>query len=306
MRSELYDRSILAVLPSSIPVVSVGNLTVGGTGKTPVASWIARRLANDGMTPAIVLRGYGGDEVLVHRELNPALRVIANADRAGAIEIAAANGATVAVLDDAFQHRRAKRDADIVLVSADDWTGRVRLLPAGPWREPLSAVGRASLVIVTRKAVEQRVIDDVLAELTRLAPDVPRSVAKISPAGFNRVDDRSEVRPLAAASGARVLAISAIGNPAAFAAQLRGLGASVTERVFADHHAFSPGDAARLAGESARFGMTVCTLKDAVKLGSLWPAEAPALWYVSQSITVEAGAAAVDMLLANIESIKSS
>jgi len=119
VRGQLYDRELLGSIHSSIPVISVGNLTVGGTGKTPVANWIAGTLREHGAKPAIVLRGYGIDEILVHRELTPGLPVIAAKDRAEGIGRAAAAGATVVVLDDAFQHRRAARDADIVIVSAD-------------------------------------------------------------------------------------------------------------------------------------------------------------------------------------------
>jgi tetraacyldisaccharide 4'-kinase len=124
-RDILYDAGWLPARATPIPAVSVGNLTVGGTGKTPMAAWIARGLAARGARPAIVLRGYGDDEPLVHRVLNPEIPVVIGADRVDAVGRAAAGGATVAVLDDAFQHRRVQRAADIVLVSADRWTGQV-------------------------------------------------------------------------------------------------------------------------------------------------------------------------------------
>src|SRR5215211_769933 len=151
-RDVLYDAGWLPSQATTIPVVSIGNLTVGGTGKTPIAAWVAAGLARRGAQPAIVLRGYGDDEPLVHRILNPMIPVIVDADRTAGVEEAARRGADIVVLDDAFQHRRVQRIADLVLVSADRWTPTVRLLPAGPWREPLRAIRRATLVIVTRKA----------------------------------------------------------------------------------------------------------------------------------------------------------
>src|SRR6185312_3859607 len=153
-RDILYDAGWLPALETPIPAVSVGNLTVGGTGKTPISAWLAQGLAARGARPAIVLRGVGGDEPLVHRALNPTIPVVVGADRVAAVREAAAAGADIAVLDDAFQHRRVQRAADLVLISADRWTDDVRLLPAGPWREPLRAIRRATLVIVTRKAAD--------------------------------------------------------------------------------------------------------------------------------------------------------
>jgi len=148
LRDLLYDAGWLRTEPTAIPAISVGNLSVGGTGKTPVAAWIARGLADRGAQPAVVLSGYADDEPRVHRLLNPDVPVFAGADRVRAIADAAAAGARMAVLDDAFQHRRACRVADIVLVNADRFSGRARVLPAGPFRERLDALHRATLVVV--------------------------------------------------------------------------------------------------------------------------------------------------------------
>src|SRR5471032_2745808 len=138
-RNAAYDRGWLRSHRLALPAISVGNLSVGGTGKTPVSAFIAARLAELGARPAIVMRGYGGDEPLVHARLNPGIPVVVTADRVRGTADARANGRTVVVLDDAFQHRRAKRDADLVLLSADR-AGPVRALPAGPWREPLTSL----------------------------------------------------------------------------------------------------------------------------------------------------------------------
>jgi tetraacyldisaccharide 4'-kinase len=108
----------------------------------PIAAWIARQLQADGHSPAVVMRGYGGDEETVHRLLNPSIPVFVSADRVKGIERAKQAAADVAVLDDAFQHRALRADAYIVLLAAEEWTERARLLPRGPWREPLAALRR--------------------------------------------------------------------------------------------------------------------------------------------------------------------
>jgi tetraacyldisaccharide 4'-kinase len=306
VRGELYDRSLVRIDDSPIPVVSVGNLTVGGTGKTPVASWIASSLSKLGMQPAIVLRGYGGDEILVHRALNPGMQVIADASRSAGIATAAGNGANVAVLDDAFQHRQARRDADVVLLSADSWTGKARLLPAGPWREPLSAIGRASLAVITRKAASDDRVANLATAVSRAAKLVPQAVVNLSLAGLTRATRPEECLTLGELKGRKVLAVSAIGNPTAFEGQLRALGADAIAITFPDHHAFSRDDIERIIRQSASADLIVCTLKDAVKLAPQWPAGAPPLWYVSQTVSAVSGADEIDRVLSRIRSYKSS
>ena len=122
VRGWMYDSGLFPIEEFSVPVVSVGNLSVGGTGKTPVAAWIARTLTERGVKPGIVLRGYGGDETIVHERLNTGVPVVVASDRTRGIRAAIAQGVDVVILDDAFQHRRAARDADVLLVDADSWS----------------------------------------------------------------------------------------------------------------------------------------------------------------------------------------
>lgn len=294
-RNSLYSSGMLEARPTAVPAVSVGNLTVGGTGKTPLAAYIAERLRAAGASPAIVLRGYGDDEPLVHRALNPNVPVVVSADRvAGSVE-ARALGCDVVVLDDAFQHRRAKRVADVVVISADSWRERGRhLLPAGPWRERLVAARRASLAIVTRKAASPDRAASVVDAITSTAR-IPTAIVYLRAGGLRdaRGVATADVRDV---RGQSILAISAIGDPAAFEAQLVAAGASVNSVTFRDHHEFTIADAHSLANQATRFDRVVCTLKDAVKLGPLWPGPSP-LWYVSQRVDVERGADAVDEVL---------
>jgi tetraacyldisaccharide 4'-kinase len=294
-RAAAYDARDGAALPA--PSVSVGNLTVGGTGKTPVAAWVAARLLARGARPAIVLRGYGGDEPRVHELLNPGAVVVASGDRVAGAREAVSRGADVLVLDDAFQHRRARRDVDLVLVSADRWTGEARLLPAGPFREPLAALRRATAVVVTRKAAPLARAEAVAAAVGASAPGRPVAIVSLPLDALRPWGGEEPERPLAWLAGRRVLAVAAVGDPGAFFAQLAGAGAAVERAPFRDHHAFSPTEVAALALRRAGVEIVVCTLKDAVKLGPLWPRLAPPLWYVSQRVAVERGAESLDALL---------
>jgi tetraacyldisaccharide 4'-kinase len=296
-RGALYDRGVFAVHSSSIPVVSVGNLTVGGTGKTPVASWIASRLIAVGLKPAIVLRGYGGDEPLVHERLNSGVAVVVDSDRVSGISRAAASGAGVAILDDAFQHRRAARDVDLVLVSADDWTGRHDVLPAGPYREPMSALRRASAVIVTRKAADDRLVNEVTSAVARFAPAIPVAVVRLDLGDLVSVADPAAHLPLESIQGRTVLAIAGVGNNEAFFSQIEGARGNVIRRSYSDHHRFDGDDAADLARLAAEVDFAICTLKDAVKLAPLWTPDRGPLWYVSLAVSVERGEPALDDLL---------
>jgi tetraacyldisaccharide 4'-kinase len=298
-RGALYDWGILGAENFSVPVLSVGNLSVGGTGKTPVAAWFARRLFEKGAKPGIVLRGYGGDETLVHRRLNTEVPVIVAADRVRGIREAIALGVDVAILDDAFQHRRAARDADIVLVNADVWMGAPRLLPAGPWREPLRSARRADLVIVTRKTADRSTVEDVKRALAAAAPQVPIAVAHLAP-GELRSTATGQTLPLQALVGADLTAIAAVAHPESFFKQLADLGAIVRPYSFRDHHAFTRAEARWLAAQSSNSDFVVCTLKDAVKLESLWPAEGGSLWYVSQRVRIEDGPERIDRMLDNL------
>ncbi|MFL5581321.1 MAG: tetraacyldisaccharide 4'-kinase [Gemmatimonadaceae bacterium] len=298
-RAALYDRGVLASRETAIPAVSVGNVTVGGTGKTPVAAWLASALAARGARPAVVMRGYGADEPLVHAALNPAVPVVVAPDRVAGTARAREQGCDVAVLDDAFQHRRARRVADVVLLSADRWDGRVRLLPAGPYREPLDALRRASLVLVTRKAADPARAEEAASHARRAAPMVPIAVAHLAPGELrSTVDGRT--LPLDALRGARALAVCAVGDPAAFLAQLRPVAGHLDAAVFPDHHAFTAEEAGALAARAERADHVVCTLKDAVKLAAHWPRAARPLWYVSQRVVLERGGGEVERLVASV------
>ena len=291
-----YDAS--PPVPGPIPAIAIGNVTVGGTGKTPVSAWFARRFRDAGATPAIIMRGYGDDEILVHGLLNPDVPVFADADRVAQVQLAASRGADLAILDDAFQHRRAARVADVVLVSADRWTGDARVLPSGPFREPVSSLQRASLVIVTVKAADETRVSAAVAAV-RAATSAPIVTVDLMPTSFVAVGGDA-VQSVASWRGKRVLAVSGIGDPGAFQTQLKWLGLLPTPLSFADHHSYDAASVERIRVAATGYDAVVCTLKDAVKLGSHWPSSAVSLWYLSQSVVPRDGTEALDDVVRSV------
>ena len=292
-RNALYDRGVLRSAGPALPALSVGNLSAGGTGKTPVAAYLARALRRLGATPAIVMRGYGDDEPKVHALLNPDVPVFAGSDRFAGARAARDAGCDVVVLDDAFQHRRVRRVVDLVLVAAEQWTRPPRLLPVGPYREPPSALDRASLVLITRKSQDAAGARAVRDELRRIT-SAPVGIAALRLDALRMATGGTETRALSFLTGARFLAVAGVGAPAAFAKQLEAEGGRVTLAAFRDHHAFTATEAVALARRAEGMDFVVCTLKDAVKLGPLWPRAAPSLWYVSQRIDLEDGEQRLD------------
>lgn len=260
-RNRWYDRR--PPRPAPIPVVSVGNLTVGGTGKTPVIRWLWDWLAGLERRVAVVTRGYGEDEVALYRRWCGRGAVFVGPDRVAGVRSASRDGHDVALLDDGFQHRRATRALDILLVAAEDPWG-VRLLPRGPYREPLTSAGRATHILVTRRSPERAAADAWIARLSRVAPEVGSSVIELRMGGWRDLTG-SPVEPPAG----DVLAVCSIARPEAFAAGLRELlpGSDVRLAAFPDHHRFGRRDIARLSRRCD--GRTVvCTAKDARKLAA--------------------------------------
>ena len=293
MRSVGYQQGVLRSRSAPIPVVSIGNLTVGGAGKTPVAAWTADRLRVSGRRPAIVLRGYGADEAEVHRELNPDVPVHISRDRwAGAVQ-AAAEGADCVVLDDGFQHRALNRDFDIVLLSADHWTGNRRMLPRGPWREPLSALGRADHILVTRKLASPEDAARIVAEIADRGLPEP-TVARLEADGIHSLGPDPSGReghqvptPLERLRGKPVLAITTLADPRPVLSELTRVGARVDPLTFPDHHDFSEKDVAMILGRT-RDRTVVMTRKEAVKLKGRLPSEIPA-YVIELRVKIEKG-----------------
>ena len=288
-RNRAFDRGKGAVSLGR-PTVSVGNLTVGGTGKTPVVAWLCGRLLDANERPAVLSRGYKAspgelsDETLLLRSLlGESVGFASHPRRVEAAKRALIDRpeTTCFVLDDGFQHRSAARDFDLVLVDATRPFGHNRLLPAGLLREPVTSLRRASAVLVTRadlgdaEAVRQRVA--AVADLSTFTSRFTLDVAAV--AG----------RPTVAACG--------IGNPAAFFDALLAAGMDVREcLIFPDHHAFSVADARRIVAATPSGGVAVVTGKDWVKLRDVWPPDAPVV-VAGQATVVDDAAGLVSLVL---------
>jgi tetraacyldisaccharide 4'-kinase len=291
-RNAAFDRGVLPSESVDVPVISVGNIGVGGAGKTPFAAWLVARLRGWGRTPGIALRGYGADEVVLHRELNPGVRVATAARRVEAARELAAAGCDVVVLDDAFQHRRLARDLDVVLIAVETWDGRPRLLPRGPWREGVAALARADVVVLTRKSASAERAREVAAEVARAAPGKPVAVCHLAADRLVRLH-RGDGAPLASLAGREVLAVAGLGMPGPFFDALRQAGATVEEAAFPDHHPFTAADALRIVSR-AMGRPIIITHKDAVKLRAL-VSPSPEVFVLEQAVRLEAGLDALDV-----------
>ncbi|MCG6949697.1 MAG: tetraacyldisaccharide 4'-kinase [Acidobacteria bacterium] len=289
-RNAAYRRGWIERTRLDVPVISVGNLTFGGTGKTPTVIALARDLVRKGRHPAVLTRGYKrdddaqavvvgpdpkqtaaevGDEPLEMARRLPGVPIVVDPDRARGGARAQLLGADVVVLDDGFQHRRLERDLDLVLVDAGDPFGGGRLPPLGRLREPLTGLARAGAVLVTKVSTEWRAqVAEIERVAHRVAPGLEILVSRIRP---NRVLVPPEGwREPTILSGQRVLAFAGLGRPEGFAATLVEAGAEiVATRWFPDHHAYTDQDLADILSQArAASAVPVTTAKDAVKLSS--------------------------------------
>ncbi len=299
-RAGAYRHGVVRSRGVTVPTIAVGNLTVGGTGKTPVASWIAGRCAELGVVPGIVLRGYGGDEAALHQECVPDAIVVQGRDRPHAARRAVRLGARTIVLDDGFQRLDLRRDLNLLLVSAESGAAPPWTLPAGPWREPLSAVRRADLITVTRKRAPAADAHRVADRLISLGV-TPTQIA-VAHLRLGQITDlvSDQPRDRGCLRGARVLAACAIADPASFAHQLTALGADVRLMAWRDHHAYAGRDVKGLLSAASDVGYVVVTHKDAVKLRRLWPVSAPPALVAHMDVEWESGGDVVSGLISDL------
>jgi tetraacyldisaccharide 4'-kinase len=285
LRNRAYDSGVLASEPAALPVISVGNIAVGGTGKTPFTSWLAQRLEARGEKPAIVHGGYADDEPQLHRVWTPHIPVLVDRNRVRAAARARDGGATVVVLDDAFQHRRLRRDLDIVLISVERWSDASRLLPRGAWREPATALRRADIVVCVRRTPAE---EPSIRLAAGLRETVARSIMRVHlrPSGWQQ-----DGQPVPPPSGPCVLA-AGLADVSLFAANARAAGADVSaELTFPDHHEYDDTDLTRI--RSAAAGRPVVTsAKDWVKLRGRM--EAAHVWVLTQELVIEEGGELLD------------
>ncbi len=288
-RNLRYDRESSRAGELPLPAIGVGNLSVGGSGKTPVAGWIASHLITRGQIPGILTSGYGRDEALLHQQRLPEARVIGDADRARGARRAAEAGATVLVLDDAYQLRGIARDYNLVVLSAETARAVPWVLPAGPWREGRSALGRADGVVITRKRASLEVARELLGQcLPRIRPGGAGGIVRLDVSRYEGLES-GKVVPAEALQDRRVVAASAIADPQGFIAQTKSTGARVQVASWPDHHEYQDEDLAWLAKAARKADFLVITQKDAVKLRGRWPAMVPEPLVAVLDLTWEAG-----------------
>lgn len=259
-----------------VPVISVGNLTVGGTGKTPMTLWICRQLLARGRKPAVLSRGYKAsregqaDELMMITRLCPEAIAVAHSDRRAAGRLAVSEyGARAAVLDDGFQHRKMGRDLDILLVDATRPFGFGHLLPRGLLREPIGSLRRAGAVVITRcdQAAPEE-IARIESTIRWHQHDMVIVRAVHRPVGFVNLAGHEAPAP----SGGHVGTLAGIARPEAFERTLADAGVTIADRMrFPDHHVYTDTDAKRINewARSAGLDAVVTTEKDAVKLERL-------------------------------------
>jgi tetraacyldisaccharide 4'-kinase len=297
-RASAYRRGWLAVRDLPLPSVSVGNLTLGGSGKGAVAEWIATHYSAGGVPPAILVPG-AADDVLVHRHAVPGALVLGDADPVAGGERALAQGAGVLILDDAYQRLDLHRDLNIAVVSAETTRAVRWTLPAGPWREGWPALARAGAAVVTRKRAPFDAAESLAAELAT-AVQGPVAIVHL---GLRHLEGlvSGERREAATLSGKRVVAASGIADPDAFVAQTKATGAAVQVATWKDRADFRDEDVAWLAHAARRADHVVITAKDAVKLRDRWPHRVPEPLVAVLELSWEAGkdqlAAALDAVV---------
>jgi tetraacyldisaccharide 4'-kinase len=291
LRNALYDRGVFRTHRIPVPVVSVGNLSVGGTGKTPMVEFLCARFLSEGMRVAVVTRGYkrrtrgafvvsdgsgsvasyedGGDEAVQLAQGLPSLVVIADEKRVrGCMTAVRDFGVERIVLDDAFQHRACRRDCDVVLLDATQPLHQA-VLPAGRYREPLAALRRASIVVATRCQSAQ-LADKMKSEIAAYFSG-PVFASKFMPselahAGTEDVFGAAHLRET------NIVSFCGIGSPGSFDETLSALGVRVQKRiVFPDHHAYNREDveSLRISASECAASALLTTEKDAVRLGRL-------------------------------------
>jgi len=298
LRNRLYSSGVFKTHNAEAVVISVGNITVGGTGKTPLVIWLANFLAKKNLRCAILTRGYKikesklSDEPAVLAKSCPDARIIVNADRiAGANEAVGKFDCHALIMDDGFQHRRMNRDIDIVTIDATRPFGYGKVLPAGLLREPISSLRRADAAVLTRcDQVSEADLTQIEGTIRQVNPDILIARSVHAPVCARSLQaGQIELEQLV---GKKVFAFCGIGNPDAFFETIRRLGLKPAgTRIFNDHHPYTP-DCLKDMCEEARYlgaDMLLTTQKDWNKAALPEPAEGMLTAYLAVELKLLAG-----------------
>jgi tetraacyldisaccharide 4'-kinase len=308
LRNWAFDRGWKGRVQAAVPVISVGNLTLGGTGKTPCVEYVARFFREQERRVAILSRGYGAehgvnDEAMVLEENLPDVPHLQGPDRSALAHVAVEElESEVLVLDDGFQHRRLRRDLDIVLLDATCPWGYGHLFPRGLLREPPRSLRRAHVILLTRcDQAPADSVDRLRQEATRWAPEAPVAETTHQPATW--VNASRETAPLEALRNRPVAGFCGLGNPEAFRRTLAGLGMDVSAwRTFPDHHGYTRDDVESLrswARELPHGTAIATTQKDLVKIRLDRLADKE-LWALRIQLHVRAGKEALERKLLSV------
>jgi tetraacyldisaccharide 4'-kinase len=308
LRNRRYDLGWAVVHRVEVPVISVGNLTLGGTGKTPFVEWVARWYRARDVRVSLVSRGYGAaagarnDEALELEQRLPDVPHVQNADRVSACRVAIDELQTqLIVADDAFQHRRLARDLDIVLLDALAPWGYGHVFPRGLLREPVAGLRRAQVVVLSRAdAVSAEERQSLRDQAARLAPDALWCEVAHRPRTWRSSDGTES--PLSVLAGQPVAAFCGIGNPDGFRHTLEQAGCRIAAwREFPDHHAYTRADVNDLVAWATASDATaaVATHKDLVKIALPALGRRP-LYAASIGVEFLAGEAELTALLAKL------
>lgn len=297
VRNRLYDRGLKTAHHAGVPVVSVGNITTGGTGKTPLVAFLANWFKGQGVTPAILSRGYravdGGanDEKMVLDLLCPSIPHLQNPDRVASAKAAVKeHQAQALLLDDGFQHRRLARDLDLLLIDATNPWGYGAVLPRGLLREPLSGIRRADFAIITRAdQVTEVELEKIRQGIHRHHPSL--EIAEVAFVPMRLVNAEGATATFEEFREKLVVRFCGIGNPAGFERMLKNRGFFIsTSRTFPDHHLYTEADLEML-GKLAEYESAAAlftTQKDLVKIPRTELNGVP-LWAVEIGIRWQAG-----------------
>ena len=301
-RNKAFDSGKKESVDLGKPVFSVGNITAGGTGKTPTVRWLCERLLAHNVRPAVLMRGYkskatdGSDEQRMLDSFLGSRGVIieANPDRVAGSKAALAKGSDIGafVLDDGFQHRRVKRDLDIVLINATEPFGFNHVLPRGLLREPMAGLKRAGAFVITHaRSIEEDAVEAIKKRIRDFNPDAPIYCADHAATGFRtqaRGPGEGTDQFHDALRNEPIFAFCGLASPRAFRAQLTNLGARVVaHRWFKDHHAYTPTELEQMYDQAVAAGakVMVTTEKDWTKLQSLaFRPTGPPIWRLDVAI----------------------
>ena len=292
VRKSLYSLGWLKSTRLSVPVIVVGNITVGGTGKTPLVIWLAEQLKLAGFKPGIISRGYGGtsklattvfansnpqlvgdEPVLIAKRTACPMFVGANRVAAGQALLQANPQCNVIISDDGLQHYALQRDIEIALVNSNSQFGNQLLLPAGPLREKLSRLQSVDAIVDSGNGA-------AFAVAFKEALQVPIFNMTLQGECFESVDGSKTKQPASYFADKNLVAIAGIGNPERFFNQLSGLGLQFERKAFADHHAFTAQDLMQFSGKTI-----LMTEKDAVKCSTFTTSDT---WCLPVTATISA------------------